>query len=908
MRGRTTSRFGRHRAVLAALMLSTATLAGGVVNVATAQETVVTFTVPAGPLGAALVAYGRQAGLQVSHLGSVTAGVNTAGVSGAMSREAALDQLLAGSGLSWSFLDAATVTIDSAAEADVSLDGSIVLEEVNVTALGDEAANGSGYMATPDWVYETPASVSVVSREAIQSDLGARDPRDLLANVAGAYVNNSVSASPAISPNLRGLQDMGRIVISIDGARQNANRTISSGGDDYVSGSGKGFVDTAFIRAVEIDRTTGSTAGLAGSLGGAVTFRTVSADDIIQEGRNWGVETSVTTGTNNQHFQGSILGAAQLTGTPLSVVAGLSRENIGNYQVGSVGTVIWSGADAGETSYMDRDNWSSLLKLEGEFGDVQTSLAWTHQNKVFHWAQGEGNPVGSDELAAIDTVTASIGWDPYDNDLIDLNATLWLNNTREETVRHARGNYPLNGYPETLIEANLLSVGGSLDNTSGFDTPLGALSLNYGVEAFRDTATSTAANEAISAWPELESNFTSFSPAGTRDMASAFANGKLEPAEWITLSAGLRYDWYRLQGSPTYYGRTPASTYAASCAMTEYEYRLAYMPEWDPTTAAPALVRILQGRCGEVYEGTFYRSGTTIAGLSTPESYPGTTLDIDRSDGAWLPSASIELKPVDWFRPYVSYTQSYRPPSIAEAFFTGDLPAVEFPGQQYAPNELLRPETAQTWEVGANVSVDSLFSDRDSLRLKLSAYDRVIEDFIVVGYFYTNETSRQYTGYVNAEGTTRMRGVELEANYDAGNFWVGGSATWIDTEWPETVPGTWYGQETSSNTVQMYAGNAPPTFKGTIDVGVRLMDEALAIGARITHVTPMEQRFASLNVDGEYLANEYTKLDLYGSYQINDSTRMRVGIDNVTDINYVPAGSRFPGPGRTFTLSLNSKF
>ncbi|MCQ4160507.1 TonB-dependent receptor [Roseomonas sp. GC11] len=911
--------------MVAALLATTAISSGlsAIANESHLQkitpEATPAFEVLAGPLDRALAAFGRQSRTQISYDPAVVAGKFSPGLSGPASREQAIVLLLQDSGLAYRFTDPASVLIgprlaeatpaaspgEMAGGAPVAADGSVLLAPITVTdQAGRGAATGAGFMATPDWVYETPESVSVISREAIKGAAGARDARDLLGNVAGAYVNSSVANSPAVSPNLRGLQDMGRIVVSIDGARQNANRTLTSGGDSYVGSSGKGFVDTAFIRSVEVQRMTGASAGLAGSLAGAVTFRTVGAEDLIQPGEDWGVETNTTFGTNNQRFQSSILGATRIIGTPLTLTAGLSRQDLGEYRVGHNGTVEWSGDQSGRTSLMGRDNWSSLLKLEGDFGDLRTAIAWTHQDKSFAWSQGAGS-APSEERAMVDTITATLGWKPADNPLIDLQARIWMNRTREETLRRARGSYPASGYPDTMIHANYLTIGAGLDNTSRLATPIGAFRFNYGVEAFRDTATSNAASEAITAWPELESNFTSFSPAGRRDTASAFASQSWDATHWLTLSTGLRYDWYRLKGSPTYYGYQAATTYTASCVMSEYDFRLSQNPNF---TASAALTRILRNRCGEAYNGTFYGTGSAISALSTPVSYPATTLDIDRSGSALLPSATIELKPVPWFRPYVTYSQSYRPPSTAEAFFTGDLPSATNPGYGYASNEALRPETAVTWEIGANILLDGLLTERDSLRLKLSSFDRRIEDYIVLGYFYPNATARQYTGYVNAEGTTRMRGVEAEGNYDTGRFWIGGSATWLETDWPQKVQGSWYGQQTSSDAVQLYAADVPPKFKGTIDAGMRFLNERLSLGGRVSHVTPTLSQVKTISSDGTYLTNDYTKFDLYGSYAVSGNVTVRVSVDNVTDVNHVPAGSRYPAPGRTFYVSLQTRW
>ncbi len=265
----------RRKALLAALMMSTAFGIDLVItrHDANAQAAVqsVDFSIPAGPLGQALAVFGRQSGLQITHLAAVTAGKASPGFAGRAIPEQALAAILAGSGLTYSFLNAKTVAI-AAPLADggpVAADGSMLLDPVEVSG---RPASGSGFQGTPDWVYETPASVSVISREAILNN-STRNVRELFDTVAGVSANHSESQNPGISVNIRGLQDQNRIVTMIDGARQSFQRTSHGT-------SQRTYVDTAFIRDVDIEKSGVSGVGGAGALGGVVNFRTIEADDL----------------------------------------------------------------------------------------------------------------------------------------------------------------------------------------------------------------------------------------------------------------------------------------------------------------------------------------------------------------------------------------------------------------------------------------------------------------------------------------------------------------------------------------------------------------------------------------------------------------------------------------------------
>lgn len=904
-------RNGSRRAALAAHLLATTALLGftyalqpapAVAQTASEAGQARAFNIPAQPLAGALSAFGRQSGLQITMASSTSRGVTSRAVNGSYTPQQALSLMLEGTGIAFSIgLDRTAYigqqeTVESVA---IEADGSLVLDVIEISGKGDRlASSGSGYQGTPDWVYETPSSVSVVSGEAIQSS-GARNVRDAIASAPGVYSGEGQGSFPTVSPNIRGVSDSGRVVVSIDGARQNAQEGGRYGGG--LGGFGAAFVDSAFIRQVDINKNPDATAGNAGSLGGGVNFRTVGADDIIQPGREWGVEFNGTAGTNAHDYSGSVIAATRI-GEYFSLTAGISKAKLGNYKIGSHGEVTTPDFD----DLTGRKTWSSLLKLEGDLGDVRTSLSWMHQQNDFGYTPSGGSNAGSTFDATNDSVSASVEWNP-DNPLINTKAIFWLNNSSQDEVREARIINGISYAPETFQQRNLLSFGGTLENTSEFDTAAGPLTFNYGVEAFRDDASSHVMNENIAEDPRFASGYMQFNRPGQRDVASTFINGKWEPADWVTLSGGLRYDWYRLEGTSTYYNHVPASNYPASCVMTQYDYLVIYNPDWLPA-ASDAAIRRAQRTCGEVYNGNFYQEGRAIPELSTPITYPATKIDIDRTDSAWLPSATVEFKPFDWLRPYVSYSHSFRPPTINEAFHSGGVSPVNGIDVNGAPNEYLRAEKARTWEVGVNVIQDGVFTGEDTFRFKASAFHRTIEDYIVLGYHRVPGVNKNLIGFVNADEDATMYGLELEGNYDAGSYWLGGAATWLETRWPDKTQifSNEYGS--TGGEIFAFAGAVPPRFKVTLDAGIRLFDRKIAVGARVNHVTPNLGRYLDENGNLAETSDPYTTLDLHASFKLGDNAMLNLAVNNVTDQLYVPATGNFIAPGRTFLASVKARF
>ncbi|TXI04160.1 MAG: TonB-dependent siderophore receptor [Rhizobium sp.] len=168
-------------AVLTALIMSTSLIAIGVIQAGpvSAQETTATnFSVPAGPLDQALATFGRQAGLQVTYAPSVGAGKKSPGVSGRLSSSQALSRILKASGLSFSFVNSATVAISAGTAAgEAGADSAIVLAPIDIKGSSESAwgpVNGlvatrsASGTKTDTPLVETPQSISVVSAKQIQ--------------------------------------------------------------------------------------------------------------------------------------------------------------------------------------------------------------------------------------------------------------------------------------------------------------------------------------------------------------------------------------------------------------------------------------------------------------------------------------------------------------------------------------------------------------------------------------------------------------------------------------------------------------------------------------------------------------------------------------------------------------------
>lgn len=901
----------RRTAVLRVLLASVAFLPITIAPAALAQSSVAAtfnFAIPAQPLAVALGEFSRVTGVGIVAGSQLPGNVVSSPVSGEATAEAALVRLLSGTGLSYRF-DGIAATILPPAEAGLSYDGSIVLEEINVNAWVENA--GTGYRGTPDWVYETPGSISVVGRDAIVSNAG-RNTRDLLDGIPGVLANRSEGQNPGLVVNIRGLQDQGRVATMIDGARQNFQR---NGHGAYQ----RPYVDSALIRQVEVEKTSGTGVGGMGSLGGSVDFRTLIADDLLDPDHRIGGEISLGTGSNAYNFTGSVAGAVRI-GDNVTVLGALSGINIGAYAIGQNGAVTLNEMtnQGGAAIFTGSESGSSLLKTEAQItSDLSFDAGWLRN--VSNSSQGGIKPLtGGQKIdqqlqkVTTDTLTANLAWDP-ESGLVDLKAKVWLNNLQNDETRI---------YSDTTtpydVDYALMSFGGSLENTSTFETDLGALALHYGVEAFRDVGDSKV-NTSLGTIDGADMNIglTGPNPGGKRDMASAFLNATLDHDTWLTVSGGARYDLTRISGSTTIYG------YSRTVPQPP-------MQQWVDETESDygPLIAAVGRPIGEMLiaadlagnPAKYRRPGTDI--VVTPGRYisvpqpsksvmDSVALDVDRTFSALLPHASVAVRPIDGVELFASFAQTSRAPSVMESLFSGAHPFT--PPNNYAPNPNLNPERANTYEIGANLTFDEILLDGDSLRLKAVAFRRDIEDYIGMGTIYNSTLDKRHLTFVNLNGTSTMTGVEVEAAYDARHFYIGGAFTWLDTDLADTYiyRGPTLGTVYVDGREQKVEGSiqfVQPKYRASLDAGVRLMEEALTIGARVNHVSGTDPTAGVLATN--YVIKDYTTVDLYSAYELSDNVTFRAGVSNLFDTAYAPAlgANTLPAPGRTFTLGVNAKF
>jgi iron complex outermembrane receptor protein len=170
------------------------------------------YRIPAGPLGEVLSTFAERADILLSADAELTKGKSSPGLKGRYTHRAALDKLLAGTGLEYRFTDHGTVTLKrvSDREARPGHLGEIAVAAYTGSPMGPTGPYSARHSATATKtdtpVTETPASVQVVPA-AVMKDQGAQGLEDVYTNVSGVVESgNTLNAQSEVRPVIRGFE------------------------------------------------------------------------------------------------------------------------------------------------------------------------------------------------------------------------------------------------------------------------------------------------------------------------------------------------------------------------------------------------------------------------------------------------------------------------------------------------------------------------------------------------------------------------------------------------------------------------------------------------------------------------------------------------------------------------------
>jgi len=356
--------------------------------------------------------------------------------------------------------------------------------------------------AQKDAVYNTPAAVSTATRSDIET-FGQVDTGDVLRSMPGTFTRESPQ-NPGLAINIRGMGDVGRVNMMIDGVRQNFRFTTHEA-------QGFVYVDPSLLAGVDIARGAVTTAG-GGALVGAANLRTLGVDDIVKPGNKTGVLSTLTYGTNGIGWSEMLAAGVKAGGVGLA--GAISHHEPDNYKNGAGLTV----------PNTFQDSLSGLVKMDIRLSSEQSLKlgAVLYDNDFF--ANSARQNVQSN------TYTAKYAYSPVNNPLIDFRFNA---NANEVEMKYFSGSS--NG---RVI--NDKGLGFDTSNTSRFKMGDIKVASTYGYEYFRDDV--DAFNTIAPA------SGGGVNPSGQSEISGTFSQTTFSYGVF-DLITGLRFDTYRLKGT-----------------------------------------------------------------------------------------------------------------------------------------------------------------------------------------------------------------------------------------------------------------------------------------------------------------------------------------------------------------------
>lgn len=547
---------------------------------------------------------------------------------------------------------------------------------------------------------------------------------------------------------------------------------------------------------------------------------------------------------------------------------------------------------------------------------------------------------------------------PLDNRWVDFNANLWRTDTVSDT--YTSGGYP-NATPPNDTDSPLINTG--LANATNLVDGITLSNKMNLTDTLDLTLGGRFQHEELSSEDEYDGRFTqsgklSFPRAGRREEWETNFDLAWQPTDKLKLNAGMTYSDYW-----AFDDFLNAHNGEFSEANTNY-YNISYKTEHTYTeterlaVAQDSLEELQALGIPITLEQVIAITPTTKTTTNNAGTWkPDADGNYDRADNpclngelanenviscnvkpvnefiaqtakkqkdhGWVPHAGISYQFTDYSRAYLKYSETLRYPSMFES-------TIAFSASQSIYG--VKPEHAHNWELAYVHDLTQWLTSAEHADIKIAYYDNLTKDVIERDkYFKFNNVDEQ-----------KIRGIELSARYDNGQFFTGLGVNYtlqneicdedsaamlsindISRAANEPIPTCFqYGFPGGYQLAQ-----ATPKLSANLSLGQRFMERRLELGGRLTYYKGYDNddldwyiRNSVQNSNNStgyvYTFNtpfswdDTVLVDAYIRYKINNSFDVEFTGSNLTDQYYVDPATRsvVAAPGRTFKLGLTGRF
>lgn len=428
---------------------------------------------------------------------------------------------------------------------------------------------------------------SVINTEELEK-YQANDLADIFRSVPSVSVGGSLGIAQKIY--IRGLEDT-QLNVTVDGAPQTST---------LFHHIGRVSVDPELLKEVEVQAGAGEATAGAGSIGGAIRFKTKDINDLLAPDEDFGAKVKASYFSNAGHqASASLFGRLNDDWGLIGSYMSIDRDNMED-------------GDGNEISGTAPEQTLGFVKLSGEISDTQ-SLSISYETREEegefvqrpNWPESDWNPLYPLTVER-DTVVLNHSYNK--SDFINLETTAYI--TEASVEQDGRWG---------LYRGEVSSAGFDIRNTS----ILGLHTLTYGIEHRKDEVESGAPGEVGA---KEKGRVTGF-----------YIQDHWQATQQLLVSFGARFDQYDLD-QVTYENGANSNGFSPNIGI-EYQFN-------DNWVLNLGYAEAMRGKeVGDSF--TIENGGTSLAPDLKAEEVDNTELALTYRDTSWHVTASVYQSEID---------------------------------------------------------------------------------------------------------------------------------------------------------------------------------------------------------------------------------------------------------------------
>ena len=814
----------------------------------------------------------------------------------------------------------------------------------------------------------------------------------VIRSIPGAFTQQD-KGSGVVSVNIRGENGLGRVNTMVDGVTQTFYSTALDSGQSGGSSQFGAAIDPNFIAGVDVNKSNFSGASGINALAGSANFRTLGVNDVITDDKQFGFILKGMTGSNATKSNFMTMAASRKwldNGGYIGMVYGYSQREVSqDYRIGGGERLasLGQGVLAKEKEKIFRND-GYVLNSAGQWAPDLNQNSWTCNTKNPYLADTrviEGFTPDCKYIAFPKSPTTikrkKILKDIDDGkplqDIPELQADIKETDDSFERNKDQYDVAPIEpGSLQSRSRSHLLKFEyGDDHHTLGaqlrtLDNKIGSRKIenrnyqfnyNFNDHNYLDLNLMAAHNIGKTIYPkggffagwQVADKLITKNVANIVDINNSYTF--LLPKE-IDLKTTLGFNYFTNEYNKNRFPEE-LSLFYVNESHDQGSYSLSNKGRYSGSKGLlPQRSVILQPSGKQKFKTVYFDTalskgiyhldysvnfthyafnGEYVGYENTPTQINEPILHKSGHKKAFNHSATLSAELSDYFMPFFTYSRTHRMPNIQEMFFSQVSDA--------GGNTPLKPERAETYQLGFNTYKKGVFTKEDILGVKVVGYRSFIKNYIhnvygdwsrdgVIPEWARLNGFRLTIAHQNYQPIVKKSGAELELNYDMGRFFANFSYAYQRTNQPTNYADASSRPRNASKEEILKQGyglsriTMLPKDYGRLELGTRWFDQKLTFGiaaryyGKSKRATTQEEYINGshfeLNTAGDrtYYAVKKTEeiekqpiiLDLHVSYEPIKDLIIKAEVQNLLDKRYVdPLDAGNDAASQRYYSSLN---